>query len=134
MTAEKLAEEIRQPLKQNGYKKNRLTWYKSDGRVTVVFSVQKSQYGSDLWYYNFGVGLNELEGRTINTISKCCIIERLDMKANGITISSDVLVKAVFKFESEYGDMDKLRIRAMEGRLPRFAARQAVSYLTSIGN
>ena len=77
MTAEKLAEEIRQPLKQNGYKKNKLTWYKSDGRVTVVFSVQKSQYGSDLWYYNFGIGLNELEGRTINTISKCCIIERL---------------------------------------------------------
>lgn len=56
------------------------------------------------------------------------------MKARGITISPDVLVRAVSRFEAEYGDINKLKIRAMEGRLPAFATRQAVSYLTSIVN
>ena len=127
-----LIKALEKPLKDLGYKKKRYVWYKDKGSLTVVFSVQRSQFGRELWYYNFGVGINALSDEAINTVSKCHITERLDMKIKGKALTPDVLAKAVSKWENEYGDIAALRARALENRLPAASSLRAVTYLTSV--
>lgn len=129
---DKLIEELKKPLKKKGYKKNRYNWYKSIDGLTIVFSIQHSQYGKDLWYYNFGIGINELEGKQITSISKCQIVERLDAKINDKILSAENLIQAITRWEEKYGDLKKLRIKAVENKLPAMTTKQAITYLTTI--
>lgn len=108
MELDKIIETIREPLKNNGYKKKNTSWYKLCDTLSIVFSIQKSQYGADLWYYNFGIGINELEEKSITTITKCHITERIDKTINGKEITPDVLLKAIYNWENKYGDIGKL--------------------------
>ena len=132
MELDKLIETIREPLKNNGYKKKNITWYKVCDTLSIVFSIQKSQFGADLWYYNFGIGINELEVKPITTITKCHIIDRIDKAIKGKEITPDVLLKAIDNWEDKYGDIGKLRMKAIENKLPKMTTRQAISYLTSV--
>ena len=119
-------------LKQQGFKKQGLVWYKENSELTVIFSVQRSQYGNDLWYYNFGIGINALEDKPIRSISKTHIRSRLDMKMKDIYFTADVLSQAVQRWTDDYGEISKLRICAIENRLPAMSASQEITYLTAI--
>lgn len=39
--------------KNRGYKKAGLTWYKDKADLTVILSIQKSQFDTKTWYYNY---------------------------------------------------------------------------------
>lgn len=132
MRLQELTDTIAPFLKDHGYKKNRLNWYKPVGDITIVFAVQKSQYGSELWYYFFGIGINELSESAVNSASKCCIAERLDNIVNGRTLSFDILQAAIARWEDRFGDIDKLRTAAIEGKLPRMTEKRAITYLTTV--
>ncbi|MBQ9482996.1 MAG: DUF4304 domain-containing protein [Ruminiclostridium sp.] len=119
-------------LKEKGYKKNRLNWYKQSDGFTTVFTIQRSQFGSDLWYYCFGIGLNDLETGNITTISKCCITEKIENTIKGKEVTADILQSAINRWEERFGDMNALRKAAVEGKLPKTATRKAYSYLTAI--
>ena len=132
MELDTIIEMIKEPMKANGYKKKNLNWFKINGIITLFFNIQKSQYGNDLWYYNFGVGLNELENKPISCISMCQITERLDMKLNGKEIAPDVLLRAILSWENRYGNLKELQIKAIEGKLPKTTTRLALTYLTTV--
>ncbi len=132
MKLDTIIEKIKEPMKSNGYKKKNLNWFKTNGTITLLFNIQKSQYGSDLWYYNFGIGLNELKDKPISYISMCQITERLDMKLNGKELSPDILLKAILSWENKYGDLKKLQNKAFEGKLPKTTTRHALTYLTTV--
>ena len=132
MKIDNIIENIKEPLKNNGYKKKNTNWYKTNDALTIVFNIQKSQYSNELWYYNFGIGINALEEKPITTITKCHIVDRIDMKINGKEITSDILLQAIFKWENKYGDLKELHIKAIENKLPKTSTRQAITYLTSV--
>lgn len=117
------------PLKDRGYKKNHTTWFKENGEITIVFNLQKSQYSTDIWYYNYGIGFKHFFDNPINSISKCDIIYRLDRDGNEIPIST--VVSVVDSWEKFFGSIDKLRIQAMEDKIPPLISARARSFLTS---
>lgn len=129
---DELISDLKKALKEKGYKKNRYNWYKAIGDLTVVFSIQRSQYGKDVWYYNFGIGINKLENTPITSISKCQIAQRLDTEINGKILSADDLILAISHWEEKYGDIKRLRMMAVENKLPLMTTKQAVTYLTQI--
>ena len=43
MELDKLIETIREPLKNNGYKKKNTNWYKVCDTLSIVFNIQRSQ-------------------------------------------------------------------------------------------
>lgn len=132
MLFEEIVENLTLFLKEKGYKKNKYNWHKQNANLTVVFSIQRSQYGKELWYYNLGIGINDLVNGNISTISKCQVVERLENKIKGVTLTAVELSKMIIYWESEYGDISKLRIKALENRLPKITTRQVISYLTTV--
>lgn len=132
MSFEEMVEKLTLLFKENGFKKNKYNWYKQKANITVVFSIQRSQYGREQWYYNFGIGINDLVNGNISTVSKCQVVERLENHIKGVILTPDDLRKAIIHWESEYGDISKLRIKAVENKLPKMTTRQAISYLTTV--
>lgn len=132
MELDRIIESLKAPLKLNGYKKKNTTWFKTNDEITLIFNIQKSQYDSSLWYYNFGAGINIPESRPISSVSVCHITERLDMKPGGKELTPDILLKAIMNRENKYGNIHELRIRAVEGKLPKTTKRQAEEYLTTV--
>ncbi len=126
-----ITSELTLELKKLGYKKNRLTWYKTKGEVTVVFAIQKSMYRADVWYYCFGICLEQLKSGG-KSISHCQIQDRVDMKTNGHTFSTDEILLLLGKWESMYGSIEVLRKKAIEGNLPQICTREAMRYLTTV--
>ena len=114
-----------------GYKKSKLTWYKELAHLTLVFSIQKSQYGGDVWYYYFGIGLHALTPSPIRSIGKCQITYRIDQIERNKPVSCETLVHLVQKWEVMYGDLRKLRVCAIEGRLSGQCTPTARRYLTT---
>ena len=49
---DELVNAISAKAKACGYKKSRLTWYKDKDKLTVVLSIERSQFDPKLWYYN----------------------------------------------------------------------------------
>ena len=117
------------PLKNRGYKKNHTTWFKENGEITIVFNLQKSQYSTDIWYYNYGIGFNQFFDKPITSISKCDIIYRLDKDGNETPVST--VVSVVDSWEKYFGSIDKLRIQAMEDKIPPMISARARTFLTS---
>ncbi len=132
MNVEEFSDELAKELKNLGYKKNRLTWSKSNGEATVVFAIQKSAYGPDTWYYCFGIRINKLCNTKSISISQCHIQERLNHIQNGYLGRSDDIVSLLCKWERLYGDLRELRIRAIEGKLPRQVSSNALTFLTFV--
>lgn len=130
-TLAEIADALSAPLKQRGYKKRALTWYRRFEHTTVVFAIRKSQFSSDVWYYNFGVGINSFFDSDITSISRCDILYRLDQTLNGVRVSPEHLIRVLELWETDYGkDLQTLRRKAAEDKLPRTATQKAVRYLT----
>jgi hypothetical protein len=134
MTPDTLTATLTPKLKEIGFRKRRLTWYREQDGLTLVFAVLRSQFGSDLWYYSFGIGLHALTLPPVTTISKCQIREQTEMrKADGTLFSPDEILHLIRFWAEQYGDIRQLRIRALQNRLPKMTEQSAVSYLTKGG-
>lgn len=46
MTVEEMGVLIATQMRQQGFRKKKLTWYKNQEDVTIVFNIQKSQYSN----------------------------------------------------------------------------------------
>ena len=122
-----LVHELAPKLKALGYRKNRLTWYKDKGKLSALFSIQKSQYDKTAWYCVYGVSLHEITEKNSNSMSACQIIYRIDQK-----LEAEGIVELLKSWELRYGELPKLRRLAVEGQLPGIVNRDAIRYLTMV--
>ncbi len=118
-------------LKEMGYRKNRLTWFRKLKELTIVFNIQKSQYADDTWYYQYGVGIHDLAGEKISSISKCDILCRFDQAINGKTLKAEDLKWILERWTGKYGSVERLLAAAREGTLPQITTVRAKEYLFS---
>ena len=102
--------------------------------LTVVFAVQRSQFGRELWYYGFGIALHALSQAPVTSISGCQIRDRVEMKSSaGVLLTPDEILHLTAFRTRKYGDLRKLRIRAVQNQLPRMTELRAVTFLTQGG-
>lgn len=118
-------------LKEMGYRKNRLTWFRKLEELTIVFNIQKSQYADDTWYYQYGVGIHDLAGEKISSISKCDILCRFDQEINGKTLKAEDLKWILERWTGKYGSVERLRAAAREGTLSQITTVRVKEYLFS---
>jgi len=126
-TLEELVCGLTPKLKALGYRKNRLTWYKANGKLSTLFSIQKSQYDKDVWYCAYGICLHEITAKNPNAMYSCQIIYRVDQY-----LTMEAIVELLKSWELRYGELPKLRRLAVEGRLPGIVNRDAIRYLTTV--
>lgn len=118
-------------LKEMGYRKNRLTWFRKLEELTIVFNIQKSQYAEDTWYCQYGIGIHDLAGNRISSISKCDILCRFDQIINGKTLKAEDLKWILERWTEKYGSLERLRAAAGGGTLPQITTVRAKEYLFS---
>ena len=131
MKAEAIGEQMAPILKNLGYRKNRLTWFRKLEELTIVFNIQKSQYADDIWYYQYGIGIHDLAGDKISSISKCDILCRFDQTINGKTLQAEDLRWILERWSEKYGSLERLRAAAGGGTLPQITTVRAKEYLFS---
>lgn len=119
-------------LKLCGYKKKGLTWQKRIDNLSILFAIQKSQYSNDMWYYSFGVSLNELTGKKTVSMSDCQIQYHLEKGVKNVELTVNDISNLIKKWEEKYGTVEQLRKCAIEGRLPVQTSNSAMRYLTSV--
>ena len=101
-TAELFGMQLIGPLKEKGFKKRKLTWYRNDNEVTIVLYIQKSQWGKEVWYYDFGIGINCLHEKQITSREKCEIGERFDQTLRHGILSPCLRELIASKFGEKY--------------------------------
>lgn len=127
-----LVDAISAKAKSYGYKKARLTWYKDKQGLTVVFSIERSQFDPQMWYYNYGICLHELSNGKHRSLSACQIRYRVDCMSSGVALNSDAVLSLLGKWDAMYGDIRLLRICAVQGKLPIQSTADAIRYLTTV--
>ena len=132
MTAEKKGVLLAPKFKEIGFRKKALTWYRKDEIITILFQIQKSQFSSDVWYYNLGVGINCFYQHDISSISRCDITFRFDQQLNNSVLSDSNIFRIVELWISKYGTIEKLRRSALVGNLPVQTTKRAISFLSSV--
>lgn len=125
---EAIVSELSLIVKKKGFKKNRLTWHKVKDNITIVFTIQKSQYDKNTWFYLFGICIHAIADGSVSTINSCQIKYRVD----NVTIQAETIANLLERWESMYGSLPLLRRCAVQGKLPGQYTVKALSYLTSI--
>ena len=126
-TLDELVCELVPKLKAMGYRKNKLTWYRNQEKLSTIFAIQKSQYGKNRWYSTYGVCLHEITEKRPNSISACQIIYRIDHP-----LTAEMILQLLKSWENRCGELPKLRRLAVEGQLPGIVTRDAIRYLTTV--
>ena len=129
MTVEEMEVLIATQMRQQGFRKKKLTWYKNQEDVTIVFNIQKSQYSNDIWYYNYGIGINDFYPKQITDIQKCDICYRFEQALNHQIITADDLVRILQIWVDQYGSLEKLISQAHKGKLPAMTTKKCSEYL-----
>lgn len=132
ITAETYGDSIKSSLKQRGFHKKNLSWNKQTDDVTILFNIQKSIYGSDVWYYNFGICINSIHEKKVMSLSGCDMVYRIEQRIRGKWVTQDTLLKLLDIWIEKYGTVDKLHIHAISNTLPAPISKQALSYLTTV--
>ena len=103
-----------------GFKKRHLNWFKRVDELTVVFNIQKSQWSTQAWYYNYGVAINDLHEGQVVSIIDCDISMRFVPTSSKEDIANHVgeLIAHLGKWIGSYGTMHSLLIEAQNQRLP----------------
>ena len=99
--------------------------------VTVVFSIQKSQFSSEVWYYYFGICINALASNDAKSISACHVTYQIHHMIDGVMLDSSMLCRLIERWETMYGTLYLLRKSAIKGRLSGIIDGAALTYLTS---
>lgn len=129
-----LIDNVRILLKDKGYKKIRLNWYRDDGELIIVFNIQNSYYDKDACYVNLGVIIKQIaaEGESI-CLSNCHLQQRIDVNnGKGEFLTAEKCMRILDLWEQWYGSLKNLRIRALEGKLPMICSAEARTFLTMV--
>ena len=129
MTAEEMGVLTATQMRQQGFHKKKLTWYKNLGDVTIVFNIQKSQYSNDIWHYYYGIGINDFYSKQIADIRKCDICYRFEQALNNRVLTADDLVQTLQICIDQYGSIEKLISQAHKGKLPAMTTKKCKEYL-----
>lgn len=132
MSVEMFAESCANEFKRLGYHRRKLTWFKLSDEVTIVFSIQKSQYSPEIWFYNYGIGINQLHESSIKSISRCDLVYRFDQYFNGVLLSAHDVLSILEMWSKKYGSIEKLKTLAKSGRLPQATTLKAIEFLTTL--
>lgn len=92
-----LVESIAPEAKAHGYKKVRRTWYKEKEDLTVVLSIQKSQFDAEAWYCTYGVCLHQIAKGSPRTLDACQIQYRIDCSVSGTAQGAEQIVSLLEK-------------------------------------
>ena len=109
MSLDEIASELAHLLKAQGYKKQKLNWFRSDDGITIAFTIQKSYYSSQTWYYCFGVSINAFHEKEIRSAHSCEIQERFDSAIGGKVLGPRDILNILKMWEHRFGTMEKLR-------------------------
>lgn len=129
ISAEAFAAPLIPLLKKLGFRKRKLTWYKDNEDATVIFHIQKSQYGSNVWYYCFGTDIFQLSGLRTRTMDGCQVRDRYNQCENNVYLTTEKLAEMIITWEQEYGTVEALLQRLQEHRLPYMTFASAVRFL-----
>lgn len=113
-----IIEHMSKCLHEKGYKKTRLNYIKHQDGLTIIFAIQKSENANDQWYYNVGTAIDQLHNKPVTDISDCDIVQRLDRTLGGMPITAEILEKGIELWEKGWGNMESLRRKAIEDKLP----------------
>ena len=131
MNLDELASELSHLLKAQGYKKQKFNWFRSNDGITIAFTIQKSCYSTQIWYYCFGVSINAFHEKEIRSAHSCEIQERFDSVIGGKVLGAREILYILKMWEKHFGTMEKLRSSAIKGELPRGSSVYAIKFLTS---
>ncbi len=126
ISKEKLINEMTILLKTKGFKKKKNSWFLYLSETTIVFNVQTSQYDTSLYYINIGTTLNRLNDAKYPSMSSCHIWQRmnLDFKECG------QVLKMIEMWIEWYGDIEAIRKKIIEGRMPSTTQKIVYSYFS----
>ena len=130
-TLDDIINDVKISAREMGYKKNRLVWYKVQEQLTVMFSIQRSLYGSDAWSYRFGICLHDITTSSIISMSSCQITFQMDYMYQNQVIESQKIINLIERWETMYGNIQSLRKCAVQGNLSGQCTPMALRYLTS---
>lgn len=132
MTLDEFVAELAPLLKAKGYTKSRLCWVKKCDEVSLIFYIQKSQFGKDVWYYNFGVSINALlNEKCPKSFSDCHLWDRIDRSTGTHIWNPGEIAVLSEKWEVRYGSMEKLHSNAIEGKYPEFVKPEVIPYISA---
>ena len=149
MTADLFGNELAKALKERGFKKKRLNWYKQDDKITLLFYIQKSYWGKDVWYYWFGVSINELHDKIGYTIDYFDIGTRFDQQLkmeaihpclkdrvrnlfggkDSFELSANDVISLLDMWMSDFGKMEELTKKKSEAEFPYESSLNAINYI-----
>ena len=127
--AEEFAASLTPILKKLGYRKRYLTWYKDKEDATVIFHIQKSQFGKDVWYYCCGVDIFQLSGAHTRSMDGCQVRDRYNQQEGNVYLSPKILAEMITIWEQNYGTVSVLVQRLQEHRLPFMTFGSAIQFL-----
>ncbi len=131
MNADEFAARLAPILKEAGFSRRKLNWYKNLGELTAVLNLQKSQFSPDIWYYNYGMGLNCLVPGEITGLDQCDLSYRFDQLLNQKALSPEDVARILQMWIENYGSVEKLRSLAYRGKLPPATSERLKHFLLS---
>ena len=119
-------------LRESHYKKRNYTWIKETSQIAILFAIHKSQFGDSKWHYLFGIGIKDLSAKNITSISSCHIHYQIENMIDQKEVTVEILIELIKKWEAMYGSIEKLRLYALNGKLPPLTSKETITYLTSV--
>jgi hypothetical protein len=114
-------------MKKKGYKKKNNNWMLKHDDLSFILNIQSSFYSDD-YYINLGISINKLSNTNFPPINECHIWERLKVEITEISL----LCKILDKWIEWYSDINTLRKKAIENKLPITTKKDAKTYLTTL--
>lgn len=118
-------------MKEHGYRKSRNNWKKQCEYITIIITIQSSQYNTNTFYVCFGVSINAIAERPPASAHMCHIQARID--GNNFS-DMEHIMNAIELWGEKYGTLESLKRAAFANKLPIQSKSIAVTYLTSINN
>ena len=129
ITLDDILAELPQLLKKEGYKKQRLNWFRREQDVTLLFTIQRSQWSKETWYYCFGTAINDLHPEGVRSAHYGDVMARLDCVIAGKMPVAEDIARILKMWEFKFGTVEKLRELAIRGSLPFWTTVDAKNYL-----
>ena len=131
ITLDEILETLPQLLKKEGYRKQRLNWFRREQNLTFLFTIQRSCYSKEQWYYCFGVAINALHPEAVRSAHYGDLMERFDCVIAGKMPDAEDILRILKLWEQRFGTMERLKNAAIHGNLPWNTTVAAKSFLMS---
>lgn len=119
-------------LKEKKYKKKNNTWYKETPDLVVLFHIQHSNYSKDEYSIILGIAIKAIKKNKGLSLNGDITHEVSSRNEKGEFLSSETLIKVLDFWEQQFGDLTKLRRKAVEGNLPICSSGKAITFLTTV--